>query len=232
MIWACTILLFAAGCLFGASFLKDGFFSVSAFTDFFEVVSAVATSVGVCVAIYGLKSWRDQHKFAADHELARRLLVKVLAYRDVLKAARNPAIFGGEMDFPGRQEMEKHNPDAARFNGIQEAYSKRTGKYIAIRSETQPILTEAEAVWGVEVVNLIEPLFKLGHEYTMCIYKYIRSIDPELRHDSGVYLRLYNEVSDIHYDLSSEKDGPDDFTIRIDSVVDEIKACLGNKLIR
>lgn len=182
-----------------------------------DIAVAVAAGVGAFVAWKGLGAWRQQLKGSNEYDLARRLLKSTYQLRDALAAARSPAMFGGEMPRPSRDEAGGMSEDQIRFFGTSGAYSERFRAVQEHRRALQADLLEAEALWGTRLKSLYQPLFSLQHDLWMAIYMYLRSIDPSVPDSSRESFGklFYDKHDSALYDVSEGDEKPDAYVTKV-----------------
>ncbi len=93
----------------------------------------LALLVGICVAIYGIDSWRREHTGKRQIELAEETLSLFYEAKDAISHIRHPASYVSETDEVVKGENEtKKEYDArksasvvfVRYNSYQELFSK------------------------------------------------------------------------------------------------------------
>lgn len=134
-----------------------------------DVVSAGCAVVVAAAAALGLRTWREQLRGASEYELARRLLRAALKVRDGIELVRSRFIFGGEIDAAikssGTQLPE--NPNERSRRGYELAVGVRWKRLVAVTSEFEAELMEAEVLCGTELQRegqtLRELVLKLGN---------------------------------------------------------------------
>lgn len=180
----------------------------------------------------GLTTWERQSAGQQDHELARKLLVNAYSYRDSIRHARRPIMFGSELAIPPADRAEAMSDDQKRFFGLRGAYIARLKAGEDAWAAIQPDLLQAEALWGEDVKSRFRALLKLDNELRSFIEAHLAGQDPDLpefRKES--YIRLNRNRRDILYDIGS-LDEPDDYDSDLRNVVAEIEAELRPRLLR
>lgn len=72
-------------------------------STFFQSLSIL---VSVFVAYLGVKSWKEQHVWTRNSELAEELLVAARGFQDAIRRVRSPFSFSGEGQSRGSREGE------------------------------------------------------------------------------------------------------------------------------
>lgn len=194
-----------------------------------NLLMAGAAIAGAMAAFLGLSTWRNQSLWQADNELAKRALIAIYSYRDSLFAVRHPAMSNSEMELT---DEEKNGISAGgdKSAGVINAYAKRWERHSSSKNSLEVILVEADAVWGGQLRERVEPLKKLEHE----LYAYILlHADAHWRGPTELakqYREILKTKRDILYDLlDNEKD---DFRVDFKNGLGPVEEYLRNKLGR
>jgi hypothetical protein len=103
------------------------------FIDMIELFREVSLLIGIWVAIYGIDSWRREHRGKKDIELAEDVLALFYEARDAVKHMRHPFSPAGECDdiekVPGETEAQwnaRKNASTVykRYNSRQELFNR------------------------------------------------------------------------------------------------------------
>ena len=196
-----------------------------------DVLLAVFSIVGAYVALRGLNTWDRQLKGSAEYHLARRILKVSYRLRDAIKRVRHPAIWNAEMLAPTKEESENVTDEEVRYFGTRRAYEARWQRVADIRTDLQTELLEAEVLWGTELGQHFEALFKLEHELLVAIRGYLDRSNPRESEvmKAAIYKRQQN-ARDIMYD--SLEDQGDEFTRDVARVIAPIEEYLKPHLRR
>jgi hypothetical protein len=166
---------------------------------------AIAAAGGAIAAIRGLNAWKSQSVWAADNDLARRILITLYRYRDSLFSIRHPAMYDSEMKVDD-MDSEKMTPDQKRQQGVILAYVRRWERHQPVENELDALLQEANAVWGGELSSKVAILKSLQNE----LFRYIRlHLDAHYRGPSELakeYRKILQRERNILYDLMNEDD--------------------------
>ena len=84
--------------------------------NWIELLTLVSILVGICVAIYGIDTWRREHVGKRQLELAEDTLALFYEAADVVRELRHPASFGHEMKDVEQQDGESNAKFQARQN--------------------------------------------------------------------------------------------------------------------
>jgi hypothetical protein len=175
-----------------------------------DIAPAVATAVGMYVAVRGLNTWNRQLKGSVEYDLTRRLLKGAYRLREAIKAVRNPIMLANEQP-PPPEEGKKMNHDQRRHYGLAQAYQNRWNKVVEARNDLQTDLLEAEVIWGQEIYNQFKPLFKLQHELFADIHSYLVVCNPDEHEESRQAMaEIRRKRREVLYDLSGEE--PDQYS--------------------
>lgn len=200
--------------------------------DVFSVLSTFVSAAAVGVAWFfgsaGLSTWRRQLRGSADHELARRALMELYTFRDVVQKARMMGIFSVEAA-PFDGETDTGNPSIDHFNGEVRAYKRRFQAMENARNPLKATLIEAEALWGKELAELMEPLFKLEREFVDFASLYLRWRNPQEDNNGREAMSgLLSARRDVLYE---RHDGEDDFSAEMQIFLVSVETFLKSKLI-
>lgn len=195
-----------------------------------EIVTIVATIIATIVAIWGINSWKRQSKAHNDHELAKRILVNLFKYRDAIANVRNPFMWSSEMPLPSEEDKLKMNMQDISFYGKSKAYQGRFNKVQEVRSGLYIDLIEAQALWGNELQEVFNELYKLQNELLIVIQNYIELINPKTDAVTKSSIQVINkDKSSIMYDLGV--DNPDPFRENFDRFLKKIEEYLKLKML-
>lgn len=127
-----------------------------------EYISALATAAAVVVGSSGLWVWRQKLTGETEHELARRLLTAVYKVRERIKAARSPMITGGEFEAATEEadieEVQRERGVGYTDEATRAVYDRRWRHVSDAMTEVNVEALEAEAVWGEEARDALQPL--------------------------------------------------------------------------
>ncbi|MHC8299566.1 hypothetical protein [Pseudomonas sp. ZS1P83] len=188
--------------------LTDADWSVT--KDVFSVVGTIISGAAVWVAFRfgreGLHTWRRQLRGSADHDLARRLLIELYKLRDGIQRARSPAIFSFEA-IPFEGEVVSADPQRASYDYTARAYRRRLTAMDDARNPLRATMLEAEAVWGNDLKDLMEHVFKLEREFVNYVRLYLNSLSPEVT-VQALFARQgqLEKLRDVLYDLNGPED--------------------------
>lgn len=196
-----------------------------------DLVTAGAAVTAAVVAVRGLSTWQHQLKGQSEYDLARRILVSVFKYRDALVSVRHPAMWANEMPYPPKEKADTMTQDQIRFYGLAEAYQARWDKVQEHRTCLYTDLIESEAIWGNDLKELFEPIFKLQHELFVRVRHHIELMNPDTREAEKEAIRNIDEKKrDILYDDLGEE--PDEYNAELLDLISEVEGYLKPKLQR
>lgn len=196
-------------------------------TEIKDAVLTIAAGVGIYVALRGLNTWNRQLKGGVEYELARRLLKCTYRLREAIKSVRNPVIWQNEQPSPPIEDAEKMSSKQRRYYGLSMTYQRRWDKVNEIRNDLQTELVEAEVLWGKEIHNLYEPLFKLQRELYFNIHSYLIVCDPD--EDEGMKEAMHvimKKNRDVMYDMSDSIPDEEKFTPDVSKAIASIEIYL------
>ena len=84
--------------------------------DGIEILTLISIPVGICVAIYGINTWRREHVGKRQLELAEDTLALFYEAADAIRPMRHAASFGNEMKDVEQQDGESNREFQARQN--------------------------------------------------------------------------------------------------------------------
>jgi hypothetical protein len=187
-----------------------------------DVVLIVAAAIGSYVALKGLNTWQRQLTGQTEYDLARRILVTLFKYRDAIDQTRHPAMWGDEMPSPPEEEAKEMSFKEIQFYGSSKAYQKRWNNVQTKKSSLYADLVESEAIWGIELKNLFQPIFDLEHELFVQIRHHIELTNPKTPDDhKEAILKLAKEKRDILYSSLGEEN--DDFRSELLAAIGKIE---------
>ncbi len=113
-----------------------------------DLMTIIASSVAVYVALRGLHTWRRQLLGQSQYDLSRRLLAKTLKVRDSIQAVRNPMM-----------HLSVNAGDkASQLESEKAEYSRRLAELDKSWSELRVESLEAEVLWGKQISDVLKPL--------------------------------------------------------------------------
>jgi hypothetical protein len=164
MIWVWSVLLFLAGVTWGSIKLKTNFYTVDNVHDLFEIFSSAATVVAVIFAAFSFNDWRSQIKAQSDHDLARRLAVSMLKYKQSIQIAYSDAQFCVNHCLVGFEGLP---PDLLK--SVVDDMIRRMSDNLSGLAELQGILLEVRALWGDKLPNSLDSLFNACQRFHGCV---------------------------------------------------------------
>lgn len=194
-----------------------------------DIILAICAVVGACVAYRGLGTWQRQLKGQVEYDLSRRLLIGLFKYRDAINGVRNSITFSYEMPDPPEEQAKNMNQDQIKFYRLAKAYGVKWDRVIEQKTLLYADRIEAEAIWGSDLNNLFNNIFKLENELFEQIRHYLEIMNPDVSAPSKVASYEYlNSKRDIKYDSSYYK--TDDYKQDLITAIAEIESYLKPKL--
>ena len=135
---------------------------------------AVATVVGVAIAVRGLRTWRVQLAASADFDLARRLLLEVYRLRDALEQVRHPMMLA--------REAAGADPD---IPWEISAYERRWQAVLDVQAPLQVCIYECQILWGDQIEGLKRGLMKQVATLSVAVSAFARSKQDAGSEDLG-----------------------------------------------
>jgi hypothetical protein len=176
-------------------------------------VTAFAAIVAGVATVIGLATWKKQLKGQTEYELAKRYLKSALKLREAIRTVRNPWITPGEkaqaIKDSGIDQISKE-----QTTGI--VYQFRWKRILEALTDLEAEALEAEAIWGKNANELIDPLLK-------CVGKLSGQINIFLNSDLQYDMTAEDkkEIREIIYDTRSDK--PNAFTEQVDEAIKHIE---------
>jgi hypothetical protein len=178
-------LIFLAGATWGSVRLKTDFYTVENVHDFFDIVSSLATVIGLAFAAYSINSWRSQAKGEADHALAQRLSVSCVSYKESTKTAWDCAVYA----------ICNRNYEPARHDGERQVrqisadgMADKLAKHQKIKEEFLTVLLEVKALWGEGESQKAHDLLEFSKNCVECARLFVFANGSNLENDVRVSL--------------------------------------------
>jgi hypothetical protein len=114
-----------------------------------DVVLGLAAAVTACVAIAGLKRWRQELRGKADFEAARALARATYNLRDQIALCRSPFIRAHE--FPATYQGDGKHSSEEEAEAWAHVYKARWEPVWKALQEFDTQSLEAEALWGESI---------------------------------------------------------------------------------
>lgn len=164
VVWLGCVLLFSSGVVWAGIPIGTDFFVVE---DIHDLVEMIAASGTFGAAIYGLNAWRSQLHAASDLELAKRLAVELMKYKNTAAEAFDSARFVLNQYPVGTDKL----PDSFLDNMSKTLAVKLSNRETA-RAALMALILEAKAVWGREfgegfnqILNFVERCNTCGRAF-------------------------------------------------------------------
>lgn len=145
--------------------MKEEFFAVASIHDLFDIFSSVATMLALAYAVWSVNNWRKQSKGEADHELAQKLAVACMRFKESSKSAWGDAVFSicNKNQNPAQHDGERQLRQASA-GGMADKLSHRR----AVKEDFEAVMLEARAIWGKEAFDLERDVVSFFDICTQC----------------------------------------------------------------
>lgn len=173
--WIAGSVVLIGGFIAGNIDLENDFFGVKSIHDLFDIFSSAATVFAVFIAWRGVNAWRRQASGQADLELARRLAVSALAFKESAVPAWLDAKFCINQFRFGPQSL---NPPM--MESIRVSMGERIRKREEVRINFGAVLQEAKAIWGSDFTIKYNKLIDFCEVCDMCAQEFISWADPSV----------------------------------------------------
>ncbi len=173
VVWFGVIFIFLAGVLWGGVNIPTNFFEIENVHDFFEVLSSVATVIGVGVALFSVNAWRGQKVSEYDHDLARRAVISLAKFKDVVRDTWIDASFLAGQVNSGQYPYSEYLYEKTHRK-IFESNSYRENS----KGELEAILLEIKAVWGENYLSDYSIIIGYFHICMDCISASLDCLNP------------------------------------------------------
>lgn len=199
--------------------------------DVAAVVGSLASIGAVAAAIVfgclGLKTWRQQLRGTANHEMSRKLLVAIYSYEAALNAARDIGLSLNELCEEDVCQITSLAEDSKRFAFTYSIYRSRLK---AIETSLIPVrayLLEARALWGRELEDLVSELIKMKDEWWTVARRYSSAMNPA---EDSETRELYAKAWIEHKGVLYEGDEDNEFGERFIRHLSGVEAYLRTKM--
>ncbi|QXG25205.1 hypothetical protein KTT56_26190 [Pseudomonas viridiflava] len=223
ILMACLI-FFIAVAIWAASLPTEGFFKIANLHDFFDIIGAIATTLAVIIATIGINNWKIQVGATSDHELARKMIVALLKYRnELLDLWQIADVASGENEarhwIRGEDEYSKH------------IYGNANIRAKNARTELEAISVEAKAIWGGLFETGLIAAFQFENVCANTISNYMFPCKPQpnetdLNEISKISIKSWSDFND-RESLSNET-----YEEKINALLLPVKIEIEKKLLR
>lgn len=121
-----------------------------------DFLNSISILIGIWVAIYGINSWRREHKGKRRIELAEDTLALFYEAKDVIAYIRQPFSYGGETDGIERADGESDSDYDARKNAS--VVFKRYNEHLELFNKIHSMRYRFMAHFGKESAQPFEDL--------------------------------------------------------------------------
>ena len=143
-----------------------------------SVASVCTVVAGVAFGWLGLKTWRQQLRGTANHEMSRKLLVAIYSYEATLNDARDIGMSLSELTDEEAAQVDAMDPDSKRYAFTYSVYRARLGAIERSLAPVRALLLEARALWGNDVDGLVVALIKMKDEWWTVARRYASAMNP------------------------------------------------------
>jgi hypothetical protein len=183
-----------------------------------DIILSVAAIVTVCLAIYGVKSWRRELAGKTKFDAAKRQLQATFKIREAFWSARSRFIAAAEFP-PGYGGTLDQPTDEKQFEAFLHVYRKRWEPLWDAIQEFDVAALESEVLWGESVKQKTDQI-------RACISTYRNSIDFELNH-----IRAGRDIDDdfskkIRQDIAASRDDEDPLSVEMRTAINQIEEVL------
>lgn len=184
-----------------------------------DIAITVAAIIASYVGLKGLGTWRRQLSGNMEYTLAKSILMSMYELREAIKGVRNPFMaYSREPDLP-REEKEKLTQKEMEFHALVQAFQARWKPVTGASSKLRADLFEAEVVWGQNLVDKINPLFRLIKELWLAIQDHLEALNPNIPYESPG-----PEINKNRYTIMYEGDPEkDDFNKQLEAAIRDVE---------
>lgn len=199
--------------------------------DVMSIIGSAATVVGVGAASWiglsGLKSWRAQFRSTADHELARRLLIEVYRFSDIMRSARDISLGISDLDRESLRALDVSG-NQPRYAFSLAIYTRRNERLSESLSTIKALFVEVRIIWGDLCRVELEELSALKDEWWGVARRYVAALNPDEDPETAEnYATEWIKKKGVLYDqVDSDK-----FRDSLDNTIKKIESQLKNKLV-
>lgn len=199
--------------------------------DVASVVGSVASLGAVIAAVVfgclGLKTWKQQMRGTANHEMSRKLLVAIYSFQATLNSARDIGLSVDELGEGDAYRISQLGDDSKRFAFTYAIYRARLQKIETSLAPVRAYLMEARALWGDGLEDVVNDLIAMKDEWWTVARRYSSAMNPaEDSETRERYARAWIEHKGVLYD----DDQNNEFGRRITQRLSKIEAYLRTKM--
>lgn len=191
-----------------------------------QIVRDILLIIGTCIAVYGIDSWRREHRGRRQLQLAEDVLASFYEARDVINYMRHPFSFSSETEEIERAENENDAAYQARKNAsvVFKRYNNNSELFSRIHATRYRFM----ALIGKEQAQPFDELRKIVNEIHAAAQAlsrlwprdYFRTEEQRERHQ-----KLIDENEAVFWEGLKE---PDPINARLEELVDQIETtCKG-----
>ena len=196
-----------------------------------ELAVAGAAICAAWAAWLALSTWKQEAVWREDRDLARRIMLSVLAVDDGFRHVRNPFQSSGE--YPDDATSDAHHSSPERRRVQAHIYDQRMGVLLEPLRELDTLLREAEIVWESETDVHRKELREVYGALRWQVSRHVASQDPRdedpfdfSNRDDG------REMRQVIYQTPSQSRHEDEFGDRINAVLESVREWCRPKIAR
>lgn len=199
--------------------------------DVASVVGSAASLGAVIAAIVfgclGLKTWKQQLRGTANHEMSRKLLVAIYSYQATLNSARDIGLNADELGEEDAYRISQLGADSKRFAFTYSIYRSRLKAIETSLAPVRAYLLEARALWGRELEDLVSELINMKDEWWTVARRYSSAMNPA---EDSETRELYAKAWIEHKGVLYEGDEDNEFGERFIRHLSRVEAYLRTKM--
>lgn len=143
-----------------------------------SMASVCTVAAGVVFGWMGLKTWRQQLRGTANHEMSRKLLVAIYSFEATLDAARDVGMSVSELSEDEASQVNAMPTESKRYAFTYSIYRARLGAIEKSLAPVRALLLEARALWGGDIDDLVGALIEMKDEWWTVARRYASAMNP------------------------------------------------------
>lgn len=188
-----------------------------------DLATIISLAIAACVAIKGLKTWKEQLAGTAEYELAKRVLKATYYLRDALASVRAPFMSAAEQEIAWKQlgwEISDSDPnmqDKKTAATFYFRFKKVEGAFENLYSEA----VEAEALWGSvareKILKIQTSINKLSAGLNLYL-RYLQNPNSQIRNHE-----MFERMEKIAYKMTLPGE-EDEFTKELTTAINDVES--------
>lgn len=170
VIWSGCFGIFCAGVVWAKLPMVGEFFVINGIHDLAETLGGFASVATLVAAVYGLTAWKEQLRASHNHELARKALLEVSKFRELLFLGcvyADDAIT--DADYTTEAGLKADWP-----KGYEDTVQEDLNRFALRRSELDAVLEECAVIWGPDFNQVTTKLYFLNESLSGLLRSYYR----------------------------------------------------------